>query len=100
LDSVMGMAFARNAIMATGLIILASGAVAAQDQCTALLKQQDEQCRSLAERRQELCPRGEGAHCRQLSEQIAKQCTRKPCGTAPRKVSRTTAKRSRAAGRK
>jgi uncharacterized membrane protein len=88
-----------NSIMAAGFIVLASGVVAAQNDCAALLKQQEEDCRSLAEKRQALCPSGEGAQCRQLSEQIAKQCTRKPCGAAPRKVSRAKAKRSRAKGR-
>jgi uncharacterized membrane protein len=91
----MHKACALISIIAAALIALASGAVVAQSDCTAQLKQQEEQCRSLAEKRQEMCPSGEGAGCRQLSEQIASQCTRRPCGAAPKKASKARAKRAR-----
>jgi uncharacterized membrane protein len=75
----MRMCLSLSPAIALALLLLAGGATMAQDNCPALRKQQDEECRSLAERRQELCPSGEGAECRRLSEQIAGKCTRNPC---------------------
>jgi len=82
------------AVVAAGLIALASRTLVAQDDCAAQIKQQDEQCRALAERRQEMCPNGEGAECRRLSERIADLCTRRPCA-APKKAKAPKAKRPR-----
>ena len=91
----MRRAYVLISILALGLIALASGAVIAQDDCTAQLKQQEEQCRTLAEKRQEMCPSGEGAECRKLSERIADLCTRRPCGAAAKKRKGPKAKRAR-----
>jgi hypothetical protein len=76
-----------------GLMSAASGGAAAQDNCSALLKRQEEQCQQIAERLQSLCPSGEAsrtaekrAECGKLVDQLKGQCTRKPCGAAPRRA--------------
>jgi hypothetical protein len=67
------------------VVTFGTGAVAAPASCPALVKQ-DEECRTIAEKRQALCPEGgSSAECRALSEQIAGKCTRSPCA-APRKA--------------
>jgi hypothetical protein len=72
-------------------VLLPGGAAAESADCRAQLKQQDEQCQSLAEKLAEACPSGtnikETAGCRELSAQIANTCTRKPCAP-PRKAKR------------
>jgi hypothetical protein len=86
------------ATIAAGLIMLAGGVFAEQNDCPVLQRQQEEQCRMLAERRQELCPTSEASpQCRQISEQIARQCTSRPCAPPSK---RGKAKRTRTKGKK
>jgi hypothetical protein len=80
-------------LLVGGLMIAASGGAAAQDNCPLLLKRQEEQCQQIAERLQSLCPSGEAsrtaekrAECGGLVDQLKNQCTRKPCGAAPRRA--------------
>jgi hypothetical protein len=91
------MTFTPVALLLPGIIgitlLLGSvHAVAESASCQAQLKQQDEQCQALAEKLAEACPSGtdikETALCRELSNQIASTCTRRPCGPPPRKAKR------------
>lgn len=79
-------------LIAAGLLIGAGQAAAESADCRAQLKRQDERCQELAEKLAEACPSGtnikETAQCRELSSQIAKTCTRKPCAPPPRKAKR------------
>jgi hypothetical protein len=84
-----------------GFMSAASGGAAAQDNCSALLKRQEEQCQQIAEKLQSLCPSGattvqKPAECGQLVDQLKNQCTRKPCGAAPRRTKKGKSKRPRA----
>src|SRR5262249_11431085 len=83
-EQLMRTPFTVNLAVAFVLMALASDAVVAESDCKARLKQQEEECRALAERRQELCPSGGSAECQKLSEQIAGKCTHNPCGGASR----------------
>lgn len=91
------MRFIRFALFLTGTLpltlLLGCGDAAAEAaSCQAQLKEQDALCQGLAEKLAEACPSGtqikETAQCRELSNQIANTCTRKPCAPPPRKGKR------------
>jgi len=98
--TVMMAAWIRLCLLAS-LVSFATAAFAAPapERCPALVKQ-DEECRAIAEKRQELCPEGgSSAECRALSQQIAGKCTRSPCA-APRKAKGKRGKAKRARGKR
>jgi hypothetical protein len=95
------MTFTRGALYLTGILgltlLFGSGhAVAESASCQAQLKEQDARCQELAEKLADACPSGtdikETALCRELSNQIANTCTRRPCGPPPRKAKRKAKK--------
>ncbi len=80
-----------------GALLLSTGKANSESaNCKVQLQQQDEQCQVLAEKLAEACPSGtqikETAECRELSNEIARTCTRKPCAPPPRKGKRGRAK--------
>jgi hypothetical protein len=100
------MTFIRLALFPTTILALtlflgSGNAVAESASCQAQLKAQDERCQELAEKLAEACPSGthikETAQCRELSNQIANTCTRKPC--APARKSKRVRGKSTGMGR-
>jgi hypothetical protein len=83
-------------LLAGGLLIGAGNASAETADCKAQLQRQEQQCQVLAEKLATACPSGtnikETAQCRELSQQIANTCTRKPCAPPPRKGKKATSK--------
>lgn len=83
-------------LMAASLLIGLNHATAETADCPALLKRQDAQCQALAEKLAAACPGGtnikETPRCRELSNEIASTCTRKPCAAPPRKRRKSTSK--------
>jgi hypothetical protein len=78
-------------LLVGGLLIGAQSAVSETAECRMKLKQQEEQCQVLAEKRAAACPGESATHsaaCKQLSADIANSCTRKPCAPPPRKGKR------------
>jgi len=94
-------AFAKLFLLAGLMSFATAGLTApAPARCPALV-QQDEECRAIAEKRQDLCPEGgSSAECRALSQQIAGKCTRSPCATAARKAKGKRGKAKRARGKR
>jgi hypothetical protein len=80
------------------LVIGAPDATSEPADCRVRQKTQDQQCLQLAEELEAACPGGqriaEMVQCRELSSQIARQCTRNPC--APPKKARAKGKRGEA----
>ncbi len=83
-------------LMAASLLTGLIPATAETADCPALLKRQDAQCQALAEKLAAACPSGtnikENVQCREISNEIASTCTRKPCAPPPRKRRKSTSK--------
>jgi hypothetical protein len=91
------MTFLRVALLLIGGMTIGVGQAAAETMdCRAQLKRQDAQCQALAEKLAAACPSGtnikENVQCRDISNEIAKTCTRKPCAPPPRKRKKATTK--------
>jgi hypothetical protein len=83
-------------LLVGSLMIGATPAPAETADCGAQLKRQDALCQALAEKLAAACPSGtnikETAQCRDISNEIANTCTRKPCAPPPRKRKKATTK--------
>ena len=81
---------------------IGAGAAAAESaSCSALIKQRDSECQTMAEKMEAACSaekaetRGEqSGDCRKLGEQLANHCNRNPCKAAPKKGKKTKAKKT------
>jgi hypothetical protein len=84
-----------------GVWIGDGAAVAETASCSALIKQRDAECQTMAEKMEAVCSaekaetRGEqSSDCRKLGEQLAAHCNRNPCKAAPKKGKKTKAKKT------
>ena len=80
------------AMLTVGLWFGADGAAAETASCSALIKQRDAECQTMAEKMEAVCSaekaetRGEqSSDCRRQGEQLAGHCNRNPCKAAPKK---------------
>ena len=79
-------------VLALGLWMGTDGAAAEQASCSALIKQRDAECQTMAEKMEVACAaekaetRGEqSGECRRLGEQLANHCNRNPCKAPSKK---------------